>query len=100
MDLFPIGTFQKYISNLILYSESTFGSDISNLADEVELAIGHPFNGCSSMKNDVAHKVVLLERGDCQFTEKVHHAQFANAKGVIVMDVYPMANGSLYVDHY
>lgn len=36
--------------------------------------------------NDIAGKIVLIDRGDCSFVEKVHGAQLSNAVGVIVMN--------------
>lgn len=45
-------------------------------------------NGCSDLANgdELAGKVALVDRGQCQFTTKVIHAQRAGAIGVIVVN--------------
>jgi hypothetical protein len=43
-------------------------------------------DGCSPLVNNVAGKIVLLDRGACNFTIKVKNAQDAGAIGVIIAD--------------
>lgn len=59
---------------------------------------GTPSNGCGSgqgaplpPKNNVLNKIVLIDRGNCSFIEKVLGAQLGGAKGVIVANNIPGA---------
>ena len=46
---------------------------------------------CNSLNNiDLSGKVVLVERGDCYFCEKIKHCQDAGAAAVIVRNIYPV----------
>jgi hypothetical protein len=45
---------------------------------------GTATDGCEPPVNDVAGKVVLIDRGDCTFETKVNHAQAAGAIAVII----------------
>ncbi|RQM16121.1 hypothetical protein DD237_004334 [Peronospora effusa] len=46
-----------------------------------------PFTACEPLRNqDLTGKVALVLRGDCNFVQKVWHAQRAHAVAVIVMD--------------
>jgi hypothetical protein len=47
---------------------------------------GNPTNGCENITNNVAGKIVLIDRGTCTFAIKVKSAQLAGAIGVIVAD--------------
>ncbi|VAW45481.1 hypothetical protein MNBD_GAMMA02-828 [hydrothermal vent metagenome] len=41
-------------------------------------------DGCQDIANDITGKIALIERGSCNFTEKVINAQTAGAIGVVV----------------
>lgn len=45
-----------------------------------------PSDGCEAPVNDVAGKVVLIDRGDCTFETKVNFVQAAGAVGVVIAD--------------
>ncbi len=46
-----------------------------------------PFgDGCTALTNEVAGKIVLIDRGVCTFTTKVKNAQLAGAIGVLIAD--------------
>ena len=53
------------------------------------IGIGNPIEGCSPLINseEVRDNVVLLERGDCMFTEKARAAEEAGAKMVIILQI-------------
>ena len=46
---------------------------------------------CNSLDNiDLSGKVVLVERGDCYFCQKIKHCEEAGAAAVIVRNIYPV----------
>lgn len=46
-----------------------------------------PFTACEPLRGqDLAGKVALVLRGDCNFVQKVWHAQRAHAVAIVVMD--------------
>lgn len=45
-----------------------------------------PSDGCEAPINDLAGKIVLIDRGDCTFETKVEFAEAAGAVGVIIAD--------------
>jgi hypothetical protein len=45
-----------------------------------------PTDGCQMPVNDLAGKIVLVDRGDCTFETKVAFAQAAGAVGVVIAD--------------
>lgn len=45
-----------------------------------------PFNACDAIAMDLSGKVALVQRGECNFVQKVWNAQRANATAVIVID--------------
>lgn len=61
-----------------------FSGEVACLEDGLEDPT--VLNGCSDLVNagELAGKVALVDRGQCQFTTKVIHAQRAGAIGVIV----------------
>lgn len=56
-----------------------------------EMVAGTPTLGCDSLTNAAAlvDKIVVLDRGTCNFTEKVRHAQAAGALGVVICNNRP-----------
>ncbi|MEL6943776.1 MAG: PA domain-containing protein, partial [Bacteroidota bacterium] len=64
---------------------TTFSAEII-LADD---AVGTASDGCSEIMNDVAGKIVLIDRGSCDFTEKTLAAQAAGARAVVICNNDP-----------
>lgn len=56
-----------------------------------ELAAGTPENGCAALTNpdDLAGKIAVLDRGSCNFTDKIQNAQDAGAIAVVVCNNRP-----------
>lgn len=50
-----------------------------------------PKNGCGEITNDLSGSIALIERGSCNFTEKVKNAQ---NKGAVAVMIYNTATGS------
>lgn len=85
--------------------QAAFGTDIDQTGIAGELVIveanGNAASTCNSCgcgtgqgvglppNNDVLGKVVLVDRGDCSFIEKVMGAQLGGAAGVIVVNNIP-----------
>lgn len=57
-----------------------------------ELTLGLPKSGCTEPMKDIAGKIVLLERGDCTFVEKVLHIQRAGGVAVIIGNIQESNN--------
>ena len=48
-----------------------------------------PEDACSPITTkDLAGKVALIKRGNCNFTDKILHAQKASAVAAVVYDTY------------
>jgi hypothetical protein len=45
-----------------------------------------PFTACEPIEMDLRGKVAFIQRGDCNFAQKVWNAQRAHAIGAVVMD--------------
>jgi hypothetical protein len=74
--------------------QASFGAPLSEsgVTGDVALAndgVGVVTNACEPLVNDVAGKIVLLDRGGCTFVIKVKNAQNAGAIGVVVADSIP-----------
>ena len=70
---------------------ANFGPDITEVPVTAALAIARdstdqPTRGCFALVNpeEVAGKIVLIDRGDCTFQQKVYNAEQAGAVGVII----------------
>ncbi len=69
---------------------STFGPEIFDLIESTlvrfEDGIAPIHDACSDAinANEIAGKIVIIDRGECNFTEKVLNAQIAGAIGVII----------------
>lgn len=80
-----------YNGNVVLDAcPARFGLDLSrgDVGISAEVNIGEPFKGCSALTNadDLKHRIVVLERGDCMFIDKARQAQAAGAVGAIIID--------------
>lgn len=79
-DLFPI---------VMLVEPSEFSP--SSLLSLQDFGIGflkqsNPTNGCNSLIGNFTDRIVLIERGECVFTQKVDNALKAGAVGVIIFN--------------
>jgi hypothetical protein len=66
---------------------ASFGPTEFSLSGEIVLAadgVAPASDGCSAILNSVSGKIVLVDRGNCPFLDKVVNAQNAGAIGVII----------------
>ncbi|KAF0685167.1 Aste57867_22869 [Aphanomyces stellatus] len=70
----------------LVSSAARFGYFYPKDIVRLELVAVRPFDACGHFQNDVAGKVALVQRGNCNFAHKVLQAQNAHAKAVVVMD--------------
>jgi hypothetical protein len=68
----------------ILEGDSLIGN-LKNARDDV----GVTTDGCEPITNNVRHRIAIIDRGSCTFTQKVANAQAAGAKGVIIINDGP-----------
>jgi hypothetical protein len=75
---------------------ATFGPQIaegdSGLIGNLKNAqdgVGVGTDGCEPITNNVRHRIAIIDRGTCTFTQKVANAQTAGAKGVIIINNGP-----------
>ncbi|MBC7382945.1 MAG: T9SS-dependent M36 family metallopeptidase [Bacteroidia bacterium] len=54
-----------------------------------------PTYACSTIVNNVAGKIALIDRGNCYFVDKVYNAQLAGAKAVVIINNTPGAPFSM-----
>ena len=65
-----------YNGNIVLNAgPAQFGIDLGKrgMGVSAEVVLADPFNGCTELKNKEAadHRIVVMERGDCMFIDKV-----------------------------
>jgi extracellular elastinolytic metalloproteinase len=70
---------------------ATFGPNLTSAPIIAPLVLMNdgsdtPTFGCNSPLNDVSNKIVLIDRGDCNFVTKVLNAESSGAIGVIVIN--------------
>ncbi len=68
---------------------SSFSPTFDSLENaQYNLVISNPLDACSAMMNaaDIVGKIVLIERGTCEFVQKAKYAEQAGAAGVIIYD--------------
>lgn len=67
-----------------------FGADLSRneMGVSGETIMAEPFNACQNVKNgdSFANRIVLIQRGECMFIDKVRLSQALGALGVIIID--------------
>lgn len=73
---------------------ATFGAALTPGGTSADLVVASPVRGCNidlpfSNAGAMLGKIVLLDRGDCAFSEKVKNAQNAGALGAIVANNVP-----------
>ncbi len=63
-----------------------FGPPLTAQGITGDVAIANPNEACSAITNpgEIAGRVALIDRGNCNFTDKVRNAQNAGAIGVII----------------
>lgn len=65
--------------------DATFGPKLNATGVTADIIAGSPLNGCTAYPGDFfKNKIALIERGTCNFTEKVFYAQMAGAKAVVI----------------
>eukprot|EP00035_Acanthoeca_spectabilis_P006217 m.121951 g.121951 ORF g.121951 m.121951 type:complete len:800 (+) comp13403_c2_seq1:180-2579(+) len=95
------GSPEQITGGVVVAGQASFGTDLEE-HDAVfggSVAVASPFTACTELENadDLGHKVVLVQRGDCMFVDKVRIAQSAGAEAVIVVDNRPLeANAKLF----
>ncbi|KAK3739589.1 hypothetical protein QZH41_011212, partial [Actinostola sp. cb2023] len=78
-------------SVLLNAGPAQFGLDLSkgNVGVGAEVVFADPFKGCTALKNkdNIKHRIVVVERGDCMFIDKVRMAEAAGSVAVIIVAV-------------
>jgi hypothetical protein len=67
---------------------AAFGAPINESEYTGALSVAHPLDGCTAGSFDpegTRGHIVLIERGGCNFTQKVYLAQLAGARAALVM---------------
>ena len=78
---------EKPIEEPFLHVQASFGGAIPKAGlVGMPLVVARPFDGCTPLENACNGTIVLMQRGHCNFTDKVFHAQKAGASAAIVMD--------------
>lgn len=105
--------FISFLLSSFLYSQKSYNVSVDGITENIialsgdlpspcvetfsgEMVAGIPSDGCIALTNpnDLAGKIVVLDRGSCLFTEKIIHAQDAGAIAVIICNNRPLtANG-------
>jgi hypothetical protein len=86
-------------SNVFETSEADFGGRISNnpLTAEIVQSITEdpefPIQGCSNITNNLFGKIALIDRGICDFSEKVFRAQQKGAVMAIICNIAGVNGG-------
>ena len=86
-----VGQSYRAISSVIGPSMDTL------LEKEFRIVLSSPQDACSSITSDVKDKLVLIQRGNCPFSEKIRNAQEAGAAGTIVSNNEQSGSGAFYV---
>ena len=78
----PTEAIPRYVSTLI---SSTFGPALDATGVTADVKLAAPLDGCAPLPaGSLAGKIGLIERGTCNFTEKVKNAQVAGAIAAII----------------
>jgi len=86
----------------VAIKSSQFGPNIpsggvtGNLVLAYDSGSSEPTEGCNSFGATVSGNIAIIDRGSCNFTEKVKHAQLAGANAVIIVQSvagFPFAMG-------
>ncbi|XP_028407570.1 ER degradation-enhancing alpha-mannosidase-like protein 3 [Dendronephthya gigantea] len=80
-----------YNGNIVLNAgPAQFGIDLgkTGMGVSAEVILADPFKGCTELNNKVAvdHRIVVMERGECMFIDKVRVAESLGAVGTIIID--------------
>ena len=89
------------VTNTFLLGEASFGPKSFDLTAEAVIAsYGSPAmtDGCSAITSDVTGKIAVIDRGTCDFKQKVVNAEAAGAAGALILDnvneQFPLVLGS------
>ncbi|MGA9211944.1 T9SS-dependent M36 family metallopeptidase [Kaistella sp.] len=64
---------------------STFGPELDAIGVTGDVVLSAVLDGCTALPaNSLVGKIGLIQRGDCNFTDKVKNAQIAGAKAAII----------------
>lgn len=76
------------IQGKYLASTAAFGPSLSNIPITADLVLADPLRACGTLNNSTAMngKIAFIERGDCNFTDKVRNAQAAGAIAAVLYD--------------
>eukprot|EP00038_Savillea_parva_P030425 m.77752 g.77752 ORF g.77752 m.77752 type:complete len:645 (+) comp9160_c0_seq1:37-1971(+) len=82
------------VGTVMRAGQAAFGANLDEY-DEVyggTVVVAEPLTGCEDFTNhgSMSDRVVLVQRGQCMFVDKVRNAQAAGAAAVIVMDDRPV----------
>ena len=80
------------ISNTYAVGKASFGPQAYDLQGGVVAAQDHGLNtslACTSVGSNVAGKIALVDRGECNFTVKARNLQSAGAIAMVVVDDQP-----------
>ena len=85
----PVGSAGDYTAQ-----PASFGPPLTAAGTSADVAVANPVRACNadmpfSNAASLAGKIVVVNRGDCNFTVKVKNAQNAGAAGVIVANNVP-----------
>lgn len=77
----------KDASKSLSIIRSTFGPAPADWARTITTSVvaGNPLDGCSNFINAVVDRIVIVQRGNCNFVSKVKNAQHGKAAAVIVI---------------
>lgn len=79
---------------------ATFGASLSSVDLEGQIVVSktanseEEFTGCEEIVNDVAGKIVLIDRGTCNFIDKVFNVQEKGSIMAIVCNIAGVEGGS------
>ncbi|KAJ8768573.1 hypothetical protein K2173_022685 [Erythroxylum novogranatense] len=55
-------------------------------ANQTRLTLSNPRDCCTPSKNKLAKEVLIVERGNCKFTEKANNAEAAGASAILIIN--------------
>lgn len=79
------------IAGLYEAAPSAFGPELTETGITGDVVYAQPANACAPLTNPtaIAGKIALVDRGACQFSDKVYNAQLAGATAVIIVNNIP-----------
>ena len=62
---------------------------------QLQIAYLHDNNGCSVIEEVLSNKIAIVNRGDCEFIQKVYNCQQAGASAVLIVNQNPKEEAAL-----